>query len=150
MEILPNIWIGSHKDALNNKFIKNNHIQVIINCTKTIPFSKLQNIKKIRIPVNDSLKDEDIELLYQYFDKTNKILNQTFSSLTPVLVHCYAGKQRSATVIAAFIMEVTKLDKLDIIAMIKSKKNNCFTPCINFSKSLDKFKNDLLKKNNLI
>ena len=147
MEIIPNIWIGNYKDALNKEFLIKNNIKYIINCTNTILFTDIKDIIKIRIPVNDSLKEIDIDLLSKYIPKTNDILKKCFYNLDPILVHCYAGKQRSATIIASFLMKNTNLDKLKIIALIQSKKSDCFKPSINFNKCLDKLQLDLLKNN---
>ena len=46
-EIIKNLWIGDYKSALNNDFIMKNNIKLIINCSKTLDFTKLENIIKL-------------------------------------------------------------------------------------------------------
>ena len=43
-EILPGLWLGNKYAALNNRWLKEQDITVVFNCTKDIPFSPI--IKK--------------------------------------------------------------------------------------------------------
>lgn len=143
VEILPNLWLSSYKYALDEKFIKDKKIKVILNCTKNIKFINLPNIKKIRISVNDSLKHEDIVSLYNYLPSTVDLIEKHMNNMEPMIIHCYAGQQRSATVIAAFLIKNTNLTYLESIIFIQSKKKNAFKPGINFSNSLKKYEEDI-------
>ncbi len=63
VEILPNIWISDQKYSLDKAFLHKFKIQGVFNCTKNLPFTSL-DIKKYRLPVNDSLQETDgIEML---------------------------------------------------------------------------------------
>jgi protein-tyrosine phosphatase len=148
VEILPNLWLSSYKYAINEDFLENKKIKVILNCSKNIKFVNNKNITKIRIPVNDSLQLIDIELLYSKLDIITNIIDKYITKFIPVLIHCYAGKQRSATVIAAYIMKITGRPYQEVIALIRSKKSNAFKPEINFIDSLKKYENDLNKNIN--
>ena len=148
VEILPNLWLSGHKYAKNKGFLRSKNIKLIINCSTNIDFvDGLDDIKKIRIPVNDSLQEKDIQLLTKYLPKTSLLIEKYFNNLDPVLVHCYAGKQRSATVITSFIMKQTNLDIKMLIALIQMKKSNAFRPCINFMQSLKDYQTFLNTKN---
>ena len=47
-ELLSGLWIGD-TDILNNeKFIKDNNISIILNCTQMFEFPKIEEIKKVR------------------------------------------------------------------------------------------------------
>jgi dual specificity MAP kinase phosphatase len=144
VEILPNLWLSGYKYALNPSFLKDKNIKLIINCTNTVKFIKdMDHIKKVRIPVDDNLQQDQIQLLTTYLDKTSILIENYYKHLQPILVHCYAGKQRSATIIAAYIMKMTKLDTKEIIALIQSKKSNAFKPSINFIQSLNDYHNTI-------
>ena len=63
-EIIPGLWLGNSKAALDINFLKQNKIDLIINCTPNIPFiSNNINIETYRIPVNDSLLERDFILM---------------------------------------------------------------------------------------
>ena len=66
-------------------------------------------------------------------------LNKFLSKNKNVLVHCYAGKQRSACVISAYLLKYTHMTPKDTILAIKSKRLITFTPKINFDKAIKKY-----------
>ena len=47
-EILSGLWIGDIDIMYNKKFITDNNITIILNCTTTYKFSDYQNIQNIR------------------------------------------------------------------------------------------------------
>jgi protein-tyrosine phosphatase len=53
-------------------------------------------------------------------------------------VHCHAGRQRSAAVIAAYIMKYEGLDLTETIRYMRSRKPDVFRPNINFLPVLQK------------
>jgi protein-tyrosine phosphatase len=65
-----------------------------------------------------------------------------------VLIHCYAGMNRSATVTAAYLMTIKELTAQQAIDIIKKKKPETFTP-MNFRPALKSYE-ELLKKNGVI
>ena len=54
-EILSGLWIGDVDLMYNKKFIGDNQIEVIINCTMDYQFSEIQGITNIRIPLPHNL-----------------------------------------------------------------------------------------------
>ena len=118
-EILPNLWLGDYTAALDTDFLLNNNIDYIVNCTQTIPFihdtidpsevskSELKQITQIdtfRIPVNDSLLEKDFIIMEQYFKIILPLLLRKYTiEKKKILIHCHAGKQRSAIAMAAFL-----------------------------------------------
>lgn len=139
-EILPNIWLGNWKCLKDSAFLKGKNIQVIFNCSRNIPFPKgYEGEKGIRIDVDDSLQQADIQRLTLFLEPAAKKIAHYYAQSKPILIHCYAGKQRSATILAAFIMRYTKLNAITTIKLIQSKRPNAFQPGINFRESLLEF-----------
>ena len=69
-ELLSGLWIGD-TDILNNeKFIKDNNISIILNCTQMFEFPKIEEIKKVRLPFSPIREsDKDIYLLRENYKK---------------------------------------------------------------------------------
>jgi len=142
-KILPNLYLGNIESAENKKFIKEKKIKVIINCTTSIPnyfqFDKdFSDLEYFRIPVDDSLLDEDIELMAQSLSQYVKIINNALLQNKPVLVHCYAGRQRSACLIAAYLIYKYDYSIDQAYKYIISKRKEAFHygKNYNFHKSL--------------
>lgn len=137
--ILPNLWLGSFRSALDTKFLKDNQINVIINCTENIPFiDQLDNtvnyehIEFIRIPVNDSLLEKDLLLMQDYFKIILPFLYKKYvNEKKNILIHCREGKQRSAIITAAFLKILIDSQKIDIIKP-ESNMTSQFNSIVNY------------------
>lgn len=147
-EILPNLYIGNKDSAQDLSFIKNKHIQVIINCTNSVPSYYENNslIKYYRLPVDDSLLFDDIQKMTYLLPKYVNIIDKALEFKQPVLVHCYAGRQRSATLIAAYLIFKFKYSLEYAYHFIISKRKEAFHygKSFNFNISLLEY-----QKNNL-
>ena len=143
-EILPNIWISDCSCSLDKTFLKLNNIKVVFNCSKDLPFTSL-DIKKYRLEVNDSLQEVDQHDMSRYLPEMTEIMLNCFKTLTPILVYCKVGIQRSATLIAAFLIRYTGIRYENAIKIIQSKRIYAFRPTINFNTSLLQFSNKYSK-----
>jgi protein tyrosine/serine phosphatase len=140
-EIIPGLWLGNYKPALDLDFIKNNNINVIINCTADIPFynemfdTKLK-IETFRISVYDSLLEKDILLMEEYFKHILPyMLKKYIHEKKRILVHCKAGAQRSAIVVAAFLkilLDKNLVQIPDIPSYPRFNQNEQFKHIYNF------------------
>ena len=103
------IWLGNYYSALNFNFLKNNNINVVINCTKEIPFIYEMldiplHLETVRIPLHDTSNIEDNTILYTHLEKIIEFINlKFFKQHKNILIHCAAGKSRSASVLAGFL-----------------------------------------------
>jgi len=141
-QILSNLWLGDIRIAKNKLFFNENNINIVINCSKDIPFYS-NYTENIRISVDDSLEDKDINLLYEYIPKAVEYINNNIIESKNILVHCYAGKQRSASIVVAYLMKYGNMNLKDSILAICSKREIAFTPGINFKKTLIKYEKSL-------
>jgi hypothetical protein len=161
------LWLGNYKSALDPVFLKNNDISVIINCSVDLPYiydildkdsHGLNKLETFRIPVYDSLLDHDIYIMEQYYHTVIPfILKKLLNEQKNVLVHCHAGAQRSASVVAAVLFvlvdnNIMKFDDLpnrtdksklmkNIVKYILAKRTRAFSYGfrVNFKKSLESF-----------
>jgi len=142
-EIFTNLWLGDIRDSRNSEFI--NSIDVVINCTKNLPF--INNSKKsIRVSVEDNLEKEEIASLYKYLEPITKFIHVQLVNNKKVFVHCYAGKQRSASVVCAYLMKFMDLSYKEGTELIKSKRYHIFTPLPNFDAALRIWEKNITKK----
>jgi rhodanese-related sulfurtransferase len=146
-EIIPGIWIGSQKAALNKDWLSQHRISSVFNCTKDIPF--YPNVtKKFRIPVDDNLKEEEIRNLELWsYEIVFKML-QEYKTGQTILVHCAAGMQRSAASVAMFLIVLKNMKPSEAIAYIRSKRPIAFRPAANFKPAIDGFYESYKSDNN--
>ena len=135
--ILPGLWLGNAKASMDEEFIKKNNIVSVFNCTKDLPFHSSIR-RRFRVPVDDNLKQEEIRNMELWsFEIVYKLTKEHKHG--NVLVHCYAGMQRSAAVIAMYLIGNHRMKKDNAIAYIKRKRPLAFWPFTNFEKSIEDF-----------
>lgn len=137
-EIIPNLWLGDINIARNKNFFDENNIDIVINCSKDIEFF-CNYTKNIRISVDDNLEECEIEKFYEYIEKAVDFIHDEILNNKNILVHCYAGRQRSASIVACYLIKYGKIKYKEAIESIKTKRELAFTPEINFEKSIIKF-----------
>ena len=141
-EIITNLWLGNIIDSRNTEFL--NNIDIVINCTKNLPFNCDKN-KHVRLNVDDNLEKEEIVNLYKYLENVTKFINDSLINGKSIFVHCYAGKQRSASVVCAYIMKYLSFSYQEATELIRTKRLIIFTPLPNFDAALKLFEMKLQK-----
>jgi len=122
-ELLSGLWIGD-TDILNSKkFMTDNHIDIILNCTQLFDFPDL-DLQKIRLPFsNDKNSDTDLMLLRQNKDKILSFINDNINDKN-ILIVCYDGKSISPFIVYLYIAEYSKIDKKSIYNIMLTKDSN--------------------------
>jgi protein-tyrosine phosphatase len=136
-EIIPGLWLGDKNSSHNTDFLTEKKIKCIINCSVDLPFINDSSIIKKRIPVNDDLSFEANKTILKYLNKCLEFIHENILNNKNILVHCYAGKQRSATIILCYLIKYAKINKNIGVELIKSKREEAFTPGINFEYSIN-------------
>lgn len=93
------LYISGYEQAINMDFIKSNRISAIISLyNEPLPREILAevNFNRLQIDIDDHA-NEDIK---QYFNKVNCFIKKHDT----VLVHCQAGRSRSASCVLAYLM----------------------------------------------
>lgn len=139
-EILPRLWLGNFKASQDEVFLRTHDIQTVFNCTKDLPFHpSIQT--RYRVPVDDNLQEAEIRNLELWsYEVIYKLLNE-YKKGQPILVHCAAGMQRSAAVVAMFLMTTLGYNWDQSYRHIRQRRAIAFFPGANFQKAIEGFYN---------
>ena len=131
------IYLGDMITSTDAHFLENNNIEVIINCTNDLPFNNNYKIKNYRCGISDlTLNSEKENQLYK--EKINyflEIIDKALNNNKNILIHCRNGMQRSAAMVASYLIKYNNLTKDEAIIYIKNKRWIAFKP-INIFDSL--------------
>ncbi len=138
VEIVPNIWLG---DIEGENYKSNINVKYIVNCLKDLSF--LNNYDNYKGVVKDSLEKYEIIKLYEYLCETTKFIYNNMLKDEPTLIFCENGNQKSATIIAAFLIKYGNHTKESAIKSIRTKYKSAFYPDINYIYSLEMFEQNI-------
>lgn len=132
-EIVENLFVGG-AGAANNRY----GFSLIVNCTKNSDISFPTECKhRIRINIDDSPKDHD--KLFRLIEES-RALDEIHSALRrgeKVLVHCFAGSQRSCAVVACYLIKYYSIPVNHAIEYIKQKRPIAFYGNVNFKTGIE-------------
>ena len=137
-EILPNLWLGNIKAATDPKWLGERGIKCVFNCTKDIVFVPTTP-RQYRVPVDDNLEGQEIRNLELWSYEIVYKMNREYKTGQPMLVHCYAGMQRSAACVAMFLIATRNMTPDQAIKYIKERRPIAFQNSVNFRSAIDGF-----------
>lgn len=136
-QIVPyNLWVGSERDSENATAAERHGVALVVNCTKDIPFS-IAGTRRLRVPVDDHPADAPI--MRVHLPRIVKGIDAALAQGKAVLVHCYAGISRSASVAAAYLMFKEGLSHTQAMERIRKIKPETFGSRPNFVDALEGF-----------
>lgn len=138
-QIIPHLWLGNFDSSQNREFIIRNHITVIVNCTKDLPFPNFKGIYKYRVPVDDNLQRKEIISMSKWIGRILPVIMRHYKQKQNILIHCAAGMQRSAIVVLSFLYKYCIPDAVLAYFLIKNKRPIAFTPNMNFKNSFTSY-----------
>jgi hypothetical protein len=122
-ELLSGLWIGDSSILNSKKFMEDNQIGIILNCTQLFDFPDL-DLQKIRLPFSNNINsDTDLSLLRQNKDKILSFINDNIDNHN-ILIVCYDGKSISPFIVALYIAEYSQLDKKSIYNILLTKDSS--------------------------
>jgi protein-tyrosine phosphatase len=143
-EVVPRLWLGNKQAAADVDWLQQHDITAVFNCTKTLPFA--ENIRRMyRVPVDDNLEPAEIANMGAWAAETQVKLIREYNAGRSILVHCHAGMQRSAAVVAMFLICMHGMSADEAMAFVKSKRSVAFFPSANFEAAIRKWEADLGK-----
>ena len=134
--ILPNLYLGSF-DAAQTAYNEYPNAYVI-NATKDLGFfAPPEDTMRIAVDDNGTIESALGMLLALPAACDAIALALNASPPRPVIVHCFAGQQRSPTVIAAYLMRSCRWSAEEAVRVVRSHKPDAFFWCVNFKQTLD-------------
>ena len=142
-KVLTRLYLGGYQCSENREFMTTTKIKAVMNCTKSLANTFLCDtklgIEYLRIPVNDSLKDLDINKMTKLMDLAAEFIHKHIDVLKKnILVHCVQGRQRSAACVVAYLMKYRGLSPEQACGYVMSKRHEAFRygTSLNFEKSI--------------
>lgn len=129
-EILPGLWLGNFMDARDSS----DRVDVVVNCTTNLPFFVSDEKPHVRIPLEDN--ESENATLAPYLATALVYLRTHLLGGKSVLVHCFAGIQRSAALVAAYVMCDKQISADEAVEFVRARREEAFMGGVNFMPSL--------------
>ena len=126
-EVINNLYLGSLAQLEAFTVCDND---VIVNCTKDLSYQRACGAF-YRIAVDDDCSPESQQMMFESLVAIIPVLQTALKRGRRVLVHCKQGQQRSACVVAAYLMVASDADVSQAVEYVRSKNE---TP--SFSRSI--------------
>lgn len=140
IEVLRNVYLSNWSDVESHFASGAPHDEgwFVVNCTKDLPMAWDTGT---RLAVNDDRRDDlrDQRTMTAELPRVVNCIDRELRAGNNVVVHCLAGRQRSATVVCAYMMFSHGMTVDAAVAYLKSKKRDVFFVGMNFGESLDAF-----------
>ena len=137
-EIIPNLFLGSVGCSSNLEELQNNKITHIVCCASGMENKFPDKFKYYNV----NLLDKETENLRVHLDGTYKFIDEALKNGGRVLIHCYAGVSRSASVLIAYLMKSQKMKFEDALNLLKSKRGKV-NPNSGFVEQLKEYEKEI-------
>lgn len=117
-EIHEGIFLGSIGAAYNKDGLINHKITHILSVANMVEALYPSDFTYKKIEVRDSA-DVDLE---EHFDECFAFINEAKQNGGAVLVHCFAGRSRSVTVVVAYLMKMLGMDFSQAFDLVRAKR----------------------------
>ncbi|KDQ51359.1 hypothetical protein JAAARDRAFT_41203 [Jaapia argillacea MUCL 33604] len=115
--IVPGVWLGNAFAARN---VQSLHEHAITHILSVLQDNQPQDDGFTRLTI--AVDDADDEDLLSRFHETNTFIQSALEDDGAVLVHCQQGVSRSATVVAAYMMQTHSLPPSEAVRFLRSKR----------------------------
>jgi hypothetical protein len=118
-EVISGLWIGDIDIMYNKKFIEDNQIKLIINCTIDYKCSDYAGVQNVRIPLPTNLYNS-IDTLRQNKDKILTFIDSNLEN-HHILICCLDGTTISPFIASLYLVKYGEIEKSEIKKIIQSK-----------------------------
>lgn len=118
IRVVPELYIGSIGAAINKEALKANGITHVLCAAGGIKLYHPNDFIYKQIIIGDTPQSD----IYAHLASCCSFIGRAISGGGRVLVHCFAGKSRSATVLASYLMLTKRMDMVTAIDLIRKKR----------------------------
>ena len=136
-EIIPGLYLSGVECI--QVHLKKKEITHVMSVLKTYMPTIDETYNHMKIEINDEAKKH----IEQYFDEAHKFIDDALEKQEKVLVHCYAGISRSATIVISYLMKKNKISYEKAYEMVK-KSRSCISPNFSFYVALKNYEKIIL------
>lgn len=139
-EIVPNLYLGSF-GAAQAAYRERFPTAFVVNATKDLAMLGANDgaaaADGLRIAVDDNGTLTAVLDLLHALPAACSAIDAALAAGRPVLVHCYAGQQRSPAVVAAYLMYARRLSAEAAVRFVRERKPDAFFWTVNFKQTLE-------------
>lgn len=117
-EIEPGLFLGSVGAASNKAVLKSLNITHVLLVANALVPAYPRDFKYKQVEVLDSVDTN----LVQHFEECFSFIDEAKREGGGVLVHCFAGRSRSVTVIVAYLMRTHHMSLSEAFELVRSKR----------------------------
>jgi hypothetical protein len=140
-QIIANLWLGNAIIAKSKYFMKENNIKYIVNVSCNIP-NYFNDITYMNISVQD--KDVAPKNTVSIYNHSGEFIFNSLKENKGILIHCKQGNNKSASIVAAFLMKHLELNLPTTLKYITVMRPNSLIRVTNFTNGLIMYSNSLL------
>jgi protein-tyrosine phosphatase len=128
----PFLYLGSASSSVFSvQQLHKHNIHYIMNVTDTEPNIHKSGINYLRISIEDT---RDVELSY-YLPRALDFIKEAYANKKGILVHCYAGISRSASIVISYLMQEYKMSLREAVLYVSERRrvvrpNSGFFECL--------------------
>ncbi|XP_055609197.1 dual specificity protein phosphatase MPK-4 [Uranotaenia lowii] len=120
-EIEPGLWLGNATAAADLPTLEKLAIRSVLtidSCPLPAHVTENPTLRTKYIQASDVPRED----LIKHFEDTNKFIKESLAEERNILVHCYFGVSRSATIVIAYLMEKYRIGFDAALHRVKSKR----------------------------
>lgn len=123
-EIEENLFVGSFDAVITSSVIQSMDAVVSLVTGRNVPESFFKGILRADTQhMYIDIRDKSNQDISQHFEATCAFIQQHLREGKRVMVHCMAGRSRSVTIVAFYLMQTYDWDAYRSLKMIKSKRS---------------------------
>eukprot|EP01063_Lacrimia_lanifica_P020274 TRINITY_DN27606_c0_g1_i1.p1 TRINITY_DN27606_c0_g1~~TRINITY_DN27606_c0_g1_i1.p1 ORF type:complete len:701 (+),score=145.98 TRINITY_DN27606_c0_g1_i1:90-2192(+) len=117
-KIVENVYLGSLRSAQDPRIYQELSIEYLATIGRELTVVLSDTMRHIQCNVDDLEKSD----LTQIFDTAHTFIDEAVSNSKTVLVHCFKGQSRSATIVITWLMKTKRLTRDEAYALVKAQR----------------------------